>query len=312
MASDIIQLYLKELKNRNSNKEKSIELIQEARNGNVQARTLIIKDYLLLVYKIARTYDGTGVPISDIISEGNIGLIMAIDEKYDLESGSPFSTCAKYWIKHRIIRNCMHSNRLVRLPENISELQRTGRWTKDTYSEISINQENHEGHTLSEILPDVSPILIPFQEEEEMINKSKIESYLSFLSERDSSILKKKYGISENEMSVEEISKEYGLTVSRVKQIEKESVKTLKEKAFVKQNKIDPESVIEALYGKENSWLDVSDHIKKLLSLNKTFKISNKIGGDPISGTKKVLRIKYHEGGEIIERKFYEGSLIEF
>ena len=141
---EITSLYLKELKNLNSSQENTIELINAYRNnGDERAKEMLLKNYLLHVVKIARGFSTYGISINDLISEGNIGLLIAAD-KYDINNGSTFGSYSKTWIRQRIFRECIHKDRLIRLPENISDAILKGD-CKD-YRNISFDLEEFDLH----------------------------------------------------------------------------------------------------------------------------------------------------------------------
>lgn len=311
-SMDALQIYLKELpSNEHSTKEESIELIALARSGDSKAQEKIIKNYLRLVVKEARNYMNKGVPLGDLISEGNMGLLIAL-EKYDPERG-PFSTCAKIWIKQGIIRNCMHKKRIVRLPENISNLMLSDRWTKEGYSEVSIDKQNDEGDTLADSIPDVSSYN-PFSDEESLIMKRKVSKLLSFLKERDADVVKACWGIErEKPLEVVEAAEVFGLTTTRINQILRNSLKRMK----VSHDEL-PETVtkeviiIGASYGADESFIDVLDKVIDLYDKKENIKASNKLGGDPCPGIAKTLTVKYYYNEALLSKSFAEGVTLKF
>ena len=307
---DTVNIYLKELKNENSTKEESIELIKQARLGDDCAREKLIKNYLLLVVKISREYMNMGVPLGDLINEGNIGLMIAL-EKYESEKG-PFSTYAKYWIRQAIIRNCMHKKRIVRLPENISELMRTDRWTGSEYREISIDTPTDEGDTMADDIPDTVSY-DPFHREESYIMKNKVERILSFLHSRDAEIVKACYGIDRDKpLEVVEAAELFNLSTTRINQILRSSLKKMRisNNNFLEANK--EVEIISAHYGASYERIDVTDKVIDLYHENENIKSCNKLGGDPCPGILKYLTIRYICNGQLLERSFSEGSVVKF
>jgi len=305
-----INLYLKELKNEHSTKEESIELFIKAKGGDTKAKDRLLSNYLLLVVKIARTYANKGVSLCDLIAEGNIGLLNAF-EKYDPEKG-PFSTCARIWIKQAIIRNCMHNNRIVRLPENISELMRTGRWEGALYGEVSIDTPNHEGDSMAEDLPSPSFEENIFQNEEEEKNKSTIKSLLKFLKHRDAEIVKAFYGIDREEpLEILEIAELFNLTTTRINQILRNSLKEMRI-SQEKTSECETVTIISAEYGQDETYVNVTDKVVDLYIDREIIKSSNKLGGDPCPGIKKQLIVKFILGSEILTKSFPEGSTVKF
>jgi RNA polymerase sigma factor (sigma-70 family) len=308
---ETLNIYLKQLKNEHSTEANTVELFEKAKNGDDKAREQIIKNHLLLVVKEARKFANRGVPMADLIGEGNCGLIKALD-KFDPSKGV-FSTHALNWIRASIIRNCMHNNRIVKLPENVSELMRTDRWKGENYGEVSIDMTNDEGDTLADDIPDTTDF-DPFVDEESIIKKNKVERLLSFLKSRDADILKDCYGIGlDEELTTEEVAEKYGLTTTRVNQIKAQSSKLIR----TTYNEL-PESncteveIISAKYGANTSFIDVTEKVLDLYLNNENVKCSNRLGGDPIPGVKKQLIVEYIFDGDILKRSFSEGSVVKF
>jgi RNA polymerase primary sigma factor len=308
---DATKIYLKELHNEHSTKEESMELIALARSGDSKAQEKIIKNYLLLVVKIANEYKFTGVPYGDLLGEGNLGLLVAL-EKYDPERGH-FSTCAKLYIRQGIIRNCMHKKRIVRLPENISELMRSDRWTGEGYSEISIDKPNEEGDTLSDVIPDKTDFN-PFSTEEAIIMKHKVEKLLSFLNKRDADVIKACFGIDRIEpLEVIEAAETFGLSTTRINQILRNSLKRMKiSHEDLPDTIIKNVEIISATYGADETFVNVTDKVVDLYLKKENIKSCNKLGGDPCPGIQKNLIIQYIYEDEILSKRFGEGAIVKF
>jgi RNA polymerase primary sigma factor len=312
--AEVLNIYMKELSNAGSNKEESLELLRKAKNGDMQSRDILTKNYLLLVVKIARKYRDMGVLLEDIVAEGNIGLMTAI-EKYDFEKGAPFSTCAKFWIKQAIVRNCMHKKRLVRLPEHVSELMRTNRWHGESYREVSIDTPNDEGDTMADMIVDHDQAS-PFQDENTLIAKRKLDTALGLLKSRDAEIVKACYGIGlEEPMEIVTAAKLFNLSTTRINQILRNSIKRMgsseDEQVLVEDEGL-PVEIISAMYGTENSKLDVTDKVVDLHLKGSPIKANNRLGGDPSPGNPKKLFISYIFGDVIFEKEFTEGSIAKF
>lgn len=227
--AEIIGTYFKEIRNdRGLEKELAIELAIKAQQGDNNAKEILVKNHLLLVVKIAREYLNMGVSFEELIAEGNVGLMNAV-EKYKASKNSSFSTCAVYWIKASIIRNCMHNNRTVRLPEHVSELQRTNRWDGAHYSQFSIDKPNENGDSFSESLPDGTPSTASiFVKEEVEMTKKKVRKFLSTLTDRESEIIRMRFGIELDEpVKLELIAEHFGLTTTRINQIIKLALKKM-------------------------------------------------------------------------------------
>ena len=227
--SDILNLYYKEIKHdRGLGKQETVNIAKHAQSGSSKAIDLLVKNHLLLVVKIARQYKGMGVELSDLIAEGNVGLIHSIG-KWNSDKNSSFTTCASWWIKQNIIRNCMHNNRIVRLPENVSELMRSER-IDYRYSEVHIDKPNDEGHTLSEILPDDVKFDIFISDEENLLKMS-VNNFLQVLDKNEKNIIEMAFGLNGKEkFNSTQISERVGLTSTRVNQIIKKAIAKMKRK----------------------------------------------------------------------------------
>jgi RNA polymerase primary sigma factor len=307
----ITKTYVKELRNNNSTQEETLNLIQKSRQGDEAARETLIHNYLLLVVKVARQYLNMGVPLGDLISEGNIGLITAI-EKFDPAKGI-FSSYAQYWIKQAIIRNCIHKRRLVRLPENISELMRTDRWNGINYREFSIDTPNEEGDSMAEDIADSSEFST-FVKEEDAILKNKAERILSFLHTRDAEIVKACYGIDREEpLEIVEVAELFNLSTTRINQILRNSIKKMRiEYNSLPEAKTKEVEIISAKYGTEDKNIDVTDKVVDLYLAKENIKSCNKLGGDPCPGLVKALTVQYIYGESILVKVFSEGSVVKF
>ena len=306
----IIKTYMKELKNTNSTQEETLNLILKTRQGDEFSRETLIRNYLLLVVKVARQYDNMGVPLSDLISEGNMGLMTAI-EKFNPEKGI-FSSYAQIWIKQSIIRNCIHKRRLVRLPENISELMRSDRWNGINYREFSIDTPNEDGDSMAEDIADSSEFSA-FVREDEMMLKNKAERILSFLHSRDAEIVKFSYGIGREPLDISEIAELFDLSTTRINQILRNSIKKMR----IEYNSLSGSDekdieIISAIYGTEDKNVDVTDCVVDLHLAKENIKSSNKLGGDPCPGFTKTLVIQYVFDKKLIKKSFIEGSLVKF
>ena len=225
--ADIVKAYFKEIKDdRGLSKDETRQLAIRAQGGDERAKEILVKNHLLLVAKIARQYANKGVEFSDLLAEGNMGLLKAV-EKWNPDKGASFTTAASWWIKQSIIRNCMHANRIVRLPEHISELMRTGR-TEFTYGEVNIDQPNSEGNTLAESLPDQQVDI--FQDEETLAQKNLIKKLLASLKPKEQEVIQLHFGLNGLEaMDVREIAEHLSLTTTRINQILRSSMKKMKE-----------------------------------------------------------------------------------
>ena len=207
----------------------------------------------------------------------------------------------------------MHKQRIVRLPENVSELMRTNRWSGEGYSEISLDRPNDEGDTLSDDIPDTTDFN-PFANEEAILIKKKVEKILSFLKGRDADVVKACYGIDrEDALEVSEAAEMFGLTTTRINQILRSSLKKMRVTHFeLPDVQIKEIEIISASYGAEDTFIDVTDKVVDLYLAKENIKSGNRLGGDPCTGIPKSLTIKYIYNEAILTKNFNEGAIVKF
>lgn len=238
--------------------EEEKALAYRIKAGDTKAKQDFINANLRLVVNISKKYSGRGVELLDLISEGNIGLMMAVD-RFDVTKGFKFSTYAIWWIKQSIIRSIYIKGRAIRLPVHLAEevtklnyveqklilkLNRVPSYdevaevlsiptdqVKKLYKvrDLPLSLEmpvGEEDTTLMSFLEDDTNI------EDEVLNKISREDLLSFikmLPERDRDIIKMRYGIlNEKPMTLDLIGKKYGITRERVRQLENKALNRLK------------------------------------------------------------------------------------
>lgn len=208
---DSVQLYYNDLKKCKpiSRKEEN-RLITEAKNNNIDAKNKILTSNLRFVFDVARKYRGSGVPMADLISEGNIGLTKAIG-KFDETKGVKFISYAVWWIKQSIL-DCIKKTR------NTSESE-----TRESDFDDEVGDINLESFGYVEDDDD----------EEMTLDKKceKVEELLSTLTERERDIVEMYFGIGDNkECNLGDISLKYGLSKERVRQIKKNALKKMRVK----------------------------------------------------------------------------------
>jgi RNA polymerase primary sigma factor len=238
------------------------ELAQRIQKGDAEARERMIKANLRLVVKIARDYEGLGVPLLDLISEGNIGLMKAVD-RFDPDKGAKFSTYGAFWIKQAIRRALDNQAKTIRLPSHVVErlgiLQRAatklteelGREPSDEelaaetgLSERKVKQyrrasatpasldapigDESDSNQIADIVADEKASL-PSDELAASTDLDLMNQMLGSLNEREVTILRRRYGLDgEQEKTLEQIGLEYGLTRERIRQIENAALKKLR------------------------------------------------------------------------------------
>lgn len=261
MSSEgILDVYLSEINEVGLLKAaEEIELSHRIRNGDAEARERMVRANLRLVVNIAKRYVNRGLGFMDLIAEGNLGLLKAV-EKFDPAAECRFSTYATWWIKQSIRRALINSSKTVRIPSYMVELigklhqaqmalaDRLGR--QPTNEEIgaemdlpadnvpaiqraiettqaSITSPGDERESDVDSLPDEaqrSPDDVILEQNQ----LEKLNELLERMDARESTILKLRYGLSGRDpMTLKEIGTEVGLTRERVRQIEVESIRRL-------------------------------------------------------------------------------------
>lgn len=204
--SPTVTTYYKELgKYRPMQKDEETELIIRAKNGDINAQNKILEANLRFVFNIAKRYKGMGVPLLDLISEGNLGLMKAI-KKFDPNRDNKFITYAVWWVRESIKQF---------IKEN------TTTYTVD----CSIYEDDEDAPT--NFISDET-------KSEEDHKKEVISKLLSKLTEREKEIIEKYYGLNgKEEKNLEEIGKELGLTKERIRKIKWSALQKMRSEILI-------------------------------------------------------------------------------
>ena len=263
-VNDSVKIYLKEIgKVPLLNAQQEIELAQRIIAGDEDAKQELINANLRLVISIAKRYAGRGMPFLDLIQEGNMGLIKAV-EKFDYTKGFKFSTYATWWIRQAITRAIADQARTIRIPvhmvETINKITRAQRQLVQelgrdpTAEEISdrlegalsaarireiqrINQEpvsletpigEEDDSHLGDFLED-KEVESPSDYTTKSLLKDELNEVMLELTDRERRVLELRYGLIDNHpRTLEEVGKVFGVTRERIRQIEAKAIKKLR------------------------------------------------------------------------------------
>ena len=246
-----------------------IELSQRIRKGDREALDRLVRANLRFVVSVAKQYQNQGLPLPDLITEGNIGLIKAA-EKFDETRGFKFISYAVWWIRQTILQALAEQSRIVRLPLNqVSAVSRMKKVIQQFEQENERKPSAQELSGLTGVAEDkiydalrsdgrhVS-VDAPFQEGEDnslldvmtnpdmpstdnrMMDESltlEIDRVLSSLKDREEAVIRMSFGIGEREMTLDEIGDKLGLTRERVRQIKEKAIKQLRDSGMSRQLK---------------------------------------------------------------------------
>ncbi|HBS10764.1 MAG TPA: RNA polymerase sigma factor RpoD [Firmicutes bacterium] len=264
-VNDSVKLYLKEIgKFKLLKPSEEPELAKRILKGDVEAKNELINANLRLVVNIAKRYIGRGMQFLDLIEEGNLGLMKAVD-KFDYTKNFKFSTYATWWIKQSIARAIADQARTIRIPvhmvetinkitkvqrqltqklgreptpEEISEEMQNPAMTPDRIREIqrialepvsleSPIGEEDDSH-LGDFVEDKDSISPTDYTTQAMIRRA-LYDVMSDLTDREERVLRLRYGIDDNKpRTLEEVGKEFGVTRERIRQIEAKAIRKLR------------------------------------------------------------------------------------
>lgn len=262
--NDSVKMYLLQLKEplltKEEEKELFIKLNSSTEKEYKKIKERILKANLRLVITIAKKYQGHGLEFLDLIQEGNMGLLSAI-ERFDVTKGLKFSTYATYWIKQKITRSIQMTSRTIRIPvyayETLLKIEKVEKALekelnrKPTYQEIAdvsgISVERvielykdtmdvksldmpvgeEDDVTIADFVPDAS--LTPEELTFDSSQKSILKELISILKDREKVIIIKRFGLDDGvPMTLEAVGKEFNITRERVRQIESKALRKLK------------------------------------------------------------------------------------
>lgn len=261
-VDDPVRMYLKEIgKVPLLSPDEEIELAKKIELGDEEAKKKLAESNLRLVVSIAKRYAGRGMQLLDLIQEGNLGLIKAV-EKFDYRKGYKFSTCATWWIRQAITRAIADQARTIRIPvhmvETINRLVRTQRQLvqklgrEATPEELAkeLDMPVERVREIMKISQDPVSLETPIGEEEDshlgdFIQDNNVEvpadaatytllheqlmDVLSTLTEREQKVLRLRFGLDDGRpRTLEEVGRQFNVTRERIRQIEAKALRKLR------------------------------------------------------------------------------------
>jgi len=259
---DPVRMYLKEIGHvALLTAAQEVELAKRIEVGSLEAKSHMIEANLRLVVSIAKKYLGSGMPLLDLIQEGNLGLIRAV-EKFDHRRGYKFSTYATWWIRQAITRGIADKSRTIRVPvhvvDNLNKLSRStarlnqalGRkptaaeiademgisvemvaaFTRAAQQPVSLETPigDDEENELGELIADPDA-LVPGDEAARALMKDDLDDLLSELTPRERRIIQLRFGLSDgHQRTLEEIGKRLGISRERVREVERSALVRLR------------------------------------------------------------------------------------
>ncbi|HSW53203.1 MAG TPA: RNA polymerase sigma factor RpoS, partial [Sulfuricaulis sp.] len=260
--ADATRIYLKEIGfSPLLSAEEEVFFARKAQKGDGKARKRMIESNLRLVVKIARRYMNRGLSLLDLIEEGNLGLIRAV-EKFDPERGFRFSTYATWWIRQTIERGIMNQTRTIRLPvhvlKEINIYQRAARYlsqkldhepspeevanlldkpVEDVKSMLGLNErvasvdapldDDPDRSLLDAIADERTPDPEKVLQRDDL--QQLIQQWLNELNDKQREVVERRFGLNHREIStLEEVGADIGVTRERVRQIQVEALKRLR------------------------------------------------------------------------------------
>jgi RNA polymerase primary sigma factor len=261
---DMFQLYLREIGQvKLLTPEEEIALAERIQRGDKEAREQMIKANLRLVVKIARDYEGLGLPLLDLISEGNIGLMKGV-ERFQPAKGAKLSTYVAWWIKQSIKRALANQSKTIRLPihvtHKVAHIRRSAMKLRETLDREATDEELADELDLSPrrvrqyreasraplcldspvSADDLTPLsetvadenaAAPFDELVKGNDNNMLQEALATLAARESKILAMRFGLDDGrQKTLEEVAEHFGITRERIRQVQEQALEKMRKR----------------------------------------------------------------------------------
>lgn len=251
--TDELQYYLKDLRRIPVvSHERQDEIFKLLKNNNISQKEKtnlkneLISGNLRFVITIAKLYQNQGLDLLDLISEGNLGLIKAID-KYDIDSQNKFISYAVWWIRQSIMSALNDYSRTIRIPSNIVQEQEKNK--KKSFEElseedvikmdfslpycISLSERiNEEGDELIDVVQDPNEQTPDILVNNKFEIRKRIDRLLSCLDEREKLIIEKYYGLNGTECNLDDLGEYFNCTKERIRQLKDKGIKKLRNDSY--------------------------------------------------------------------------------
>ncbi|HEY5909503.1 MAG TPA: RNA polymerase sigma factor RpoD/SigA [Verrucomicrobiae bacterium] len=261
-AYNCVALYLRDIcRAKLLTREEEIELAGRIKKGDREAREQLIKSNLRLVVRIARAYEGLGLPLLDLISEGNIGLLRAVD-RFDPYKGAKFSAYSAFWIRQAITQALASQSKTIRLPVHVvsklSKMHRAASRLEDTLGREPTDDElaaevgttprriiqmrvaairpasldaQFDGEEIGSYADTVADekAELPYDTLDGMARTLMVRDVVQTLDQREQAILRLRFGLNEElPKTLDEVGEELGLSSERVRQVQNAALKKVR------------------------------------------------------------------------------------